>query len=302
MAHGLLSKLGAKFGVDSPSASAFGGVVGGDGEYATIQAAIDAEVVYIIVQPGTYVENVTADNDEQEFEFMPGVTVDGTWETTHDNVAITGDPTITGLITWSGDGPSINGENNFQAQAGTDFTGTSAMIDGGGFNSLFTSTSINYPIRNAAADCILGCLSTDGNTGTTSDAISSSGVRGVISAVSVVDSADHGVNIKGNHSIVTGVIVLDNRAGTSGLLSDAGGEQIISGNNGGAISGNLGLFILNSDDVIVSDNIIDSGTANAIAIGGTVDDLVIYGNRTDGAIDYTGAAGEVAAANEETAF
>lgn len=275
-------------------------VASSGGDYSSIGAALAALEPLIVVAGESFDEDVTV-SYSCEIVTLPGFRLlagasSGDFTVSAlatDGVVldVLGESTIDGDVTWPSDDGCIRGRNNLSVGGDLVSSGNGFSLDGGGVGSVFSreiSISGGYAeVARVYVDSNPGSGASDGIDGSTCDDWCvrgcvvadcegngfGNGLRGILSGNWVFDADDRGVYVTDDDGVVSGNFL----KGTPsvGVVDVDGGD----------------------------DNVVSSNVANgAVTVSSSgSDSVLVYGNRTDGAVSDSGT-GTLLAGNNEVAY
>ena len=276
----------------TPTTASWDGVVdaAGDGDYSTIQAGdddLDASSYTMYVKQGTYAENVVVSTDDVYIFIEAGTDMQGT-------------------LTLSGNNISVQMGNGCDSD-GLILSGNNLLVDGGGHDTLINGGTAAEAIVATGVDVTVQNLSaqTTGGGGSAYNGIrfgtanGSGAERCTAINCKVIDSDQYGIYLSGvgDHKVI-GCTVIE--SDDIGLIIHApmcivSSNKILNGASYGIFCGSL------SDNSNVTGNIVKDNSGVSIQIDSAGEDIVVVGNRVDGAITDNSGTSTVAS-NDATAF
>lgn len=257
-------------------------------EYQTIQAAIDANERTIWVKNGTYV-GFTQDQSQSKIYIEPGSTISSACNFTGTNCSfvVGAGSTISGEIDiTTGTGCFIKAENGCSF-ANVNLNSARNYINGGGWGTLVDGGSSSNGLGLAGDDSIAENIASQ-STGGGFDGCISSGCRGIMSKIKIVNGDDDGIqlNTAAMDNLLIGCSIL--AFGDDGINGFGARARIIGNSiSGGTEAADNGIALQSTgDDSICIGNIIQMTHASAapIRIDAAGENCIAVGNRLDGAV------------------
>jgi hypothetical protein len=279
---------------------------GGTGDHTTLQAAddvLDAGAYSMFVKQGTYGAGLTVSTNNVYIFVEPGTVITAAivLSGTGIRLELGAQCDIQSTITLSGSNCSLICHGGCDID-GLIVSGAQAFIDGGGLDTISNGGTARpgIDVNSGATDVLIQHISaqTTAGGGAAHDAIDIAEARCTLESVKVVDADDVGIIVSGADCHIRNTQVLG--ADDYGMYID-GPRSIVTGCyviNSGAV----GIGFGNSGDgAVVVANIVQDPGGDSIDIPAACEDVVVVGNKTDGAVDDNSGTSTVAS-NEETAF
>jgi hypothetical protein len=284
--------------------------VGGGGNWAAIQDgddALDGGDYVMLVKSGTYAAGFTVSTNDAKIVVEPGTVIEAAITLSGNNITLVlgAGCDVQGAITLgTGVGCSLVCENGCDID-GIVMSGNSGYVNGGGWETISDGGTARYGVGPTGTDCIVEniAIQTTAGSGETHDAFYTTGARTVIRNCKIIDSDDNGISIVAADCAVEGNLILG--ADVYGIAIFSARARVIG--NHTIATGNYGIFIAGGGDnsVVTGNTVQDPGEGSPVApvfVNDSALDVVIVGNRLDGAVTEGSGGTLEAGLNHEDTF
>jgi len=250
-----------------------------DADGTTLASGVGKGSVY--VKNGTYAAGLTETNDDQSWEFEPGVVVQAAVTFSGDNIQVLfgSGCDVQGLLTMSGASICVECENGCDFD-GVLMSGNNGYFNGGGWDSISDGGIASLAISITGNDAIVtnvACQTTAGGAGAFT-ALSISGLRGNAINIKVIDSDNHAIAITSTatYALLQGCIILG--ADVDGVLIEGPRTRVIACHV--TACGGDGISVgTTGDNSLVVSSITSSITGTDILIDALGEDCCVVANR-----------------------
>ena len=279
----------------------------GQRDYTTLQAAddvLDAAAYSMYVKEGTYAAGLTVSTNNVYIFVEAGTVVQAaiTLSGTGITLILGAQCDVQGVVTLSGANCSLICLGGVDID-GINVTGNTCHVDGGGWDTISDGGTATHGISVSGDDCIvenIACQTTAGGGNAYYGIRLVGAVRAVVRNTKVIDSDDLGIIVyaASTDCLIDGCTILN--SDNHSIHLDSARVRIV-GNHLVSSSGRGINCDDDGDNSLIIGNIIQDQNNQAILVDAGCEDVIIDGNRTDGAITDNSGTSTVGD-NEATAF